>query len=204
MKEKGIRREQTQDRAVWRRLVQYIDPTRSGIRRRTELCGGDSSNTSTPHEAGLDAGPSSAEATRPTHRPHTKRDQTQDRAVRRRLVQHIDPTRSGIRRRTELCGGDSSNTSTPHEAGLDAGPSSAEATRPTHRPHTKRDQTQDRAVWRRLVQYIDPTRSGIRHKTELCGGDSSNTSTPREAGLDAGPSCAEATRPTHRPHVKRD
>ena len=36
-KEIGIRREQTQDRAVRRRLVEYIDPARSGIRcgRRT-------------------------------------------------------------------------------------------------------------------------------------------------------------------------
>ena len=27
VKEKGVRREQTQDRAAWRRLVQHIDPT---------------------------------------------------------------------------------------------------------------------------------------------------------------------------------
>ena len=141
-----MKRDQTQDRAGWRRLVQHIDPTRREIRRRTELRGGDSSNTSTPHEAGSDAGPSWVEATRPIHRPHTKRDQTQDRAGWRRLVQHIDPTRSGIRRRTELGGGDSSNTSTPHEAGSDAGPSWVEATRPTHRPHTKRDQTRRKKI----------------------------------------------------------
>ena len=34
--EKGARREQTQDRAAWRRLVQYIDPSRSGIRCEEE------------------------------------------------------------------------------------------------------------------------------------------------------------------------
>ena len=39
MEDKDVRREQTQDRAVWRRLVQQIDPTRSGIRfgRRLRL-----------------------------------------------------------------------------------------------------------------------------------------------------------------------
>ena len=36
MMEKGARREQTQDRAAWRRLVQYIDPSRSGIRCEEE------------------------------------------------------------------------------------------------------------------------------------------------------------------------
>ena len=68
----------------------------------------------------------------------------------------------------------------------DGGPRRVEATRPTHRPHAKWDKTpyKDRAVWRRLVQHIDPTPSGIRPpiRTALCGGDSSNTSTPRQVG----------------------